>query len=122
MADLFLDPRVLNYQDDKYELILYTLRWARSLKAKGSPEPMQALIEQALRDIVDKKVTKEEILANKIATPAPAEEIPSVVSVAEDGLSDEARAARAAMTLADDDEDDDKKKGKKKAKKKEGEE
>lgn len=88
MTDLFLDPRVLNYQDDRYELILYTLRWARQLKAKGAVEPMADLIEKALREIVEKKITKDEIMANKLATePAPSEEaIPVVISVADEGV------------------------------------
>jgi len=114
MADLFLDPKVLNYQADKYQLILYTLRWARAIKAKGSPEPMQALIERALRDIVDGKVTKEEIIANKLPTDVPPDAVPAVVSVADEGLSDEALAARAA--LAEQNEEDEKKKKKKKKK------
>lgn len=33
MADLFLDPKVLNYSGDKYQLILLTLQWAKALKA-----------------------------------------------------------------------------------------
>ena len=106
MTDLFLDPKVLNYASDKYELILLTLRWARAMKAKGSPEPMPALIETALRDIVEGKITKAEIMANKLPAPAPVEEIPSIVSVAEEGPLD-------LKALADDDDD-----GKKKAKKK----
>lgn len=119
MSDLFLDPRILNYQGDRYELILYTLRWARALKAKGSPESMPHLIEQALKDIVDKKITKEEILANKAGSVAPAEEVPAVVSVADEGQTDEQRAARAALAAEEAAEE---KKGKKKAKKKEDEE
>lgn len=119
MADLFLDPKVLNYQGDKYELILYTLRWARALKAKGSPEPMPNLIEQALRDIVDEKISKTEILANKVPAIVPAEEMPTVVSVADEGQSDEARAARAA--LAEKEAAEEKKASKKGKKKKEDE-
>jgi hypothetical protein len=115
MTDLFLDPKVLNYQEDKYQLILLTMRWARALKAKGSPEPMQTLIEKALRDIVEKKITKEEIMANKIAVVASTDEIPAVVSVAEEGPSAE---AKAAMLAIDEEDDSEKKKTKKKAKKK----
>ena len=85
MADLFLDPKVLNYSADKYQLILMTLRWARAMKSKGSPEPMPVLVERALKDIVENKITIEEIMANKIVVEAPAEEIPSVVSVAGEG-------------------------------------
>ena len=117
MADLFLDPKVLDYQSDKYQLILYTLRWARAMKAKGSPDPMPVLIERALRDIVEQKVTKEEILSNKLPVEPPAEPIPSVVSVADEGMSEEAIAARAAaFAAADEDEEEKKKKSKKKKK------
>ncbi|HVO32291.1 MAG TPA: hypothetical protein VMU17_00145 [Elusimicrobiota bacterium] len=108
MTDLFLDPKVLDFSGDKYQLILHTLRWARAMKAKGSPEPMPALIEAALRDIVEKKVTAEEIMANKIVAPVETEEAPAVVSVGEDG--------DPTMKLADD-ADDEKKKAKKKKKK-----
>src|SRR5437762_5847273 len=86
MADLFLDPKVLNYDADRYELILYTLRWARSMKGKGSPEPMQELIEKALKDIVEKRVTKEDILSTKpVEVPTVVEEAPAVVSLADEG-------------------------------------
>jgi DNA-directed RNA polymerase subunit K/omega len=115
MAELFLDPKVLNYPHDKFQLILLTLRWAKALKAKGSPEPMANLVERALRDIVDGKVTKEEILSNKLPQPAPVEEIPSIVSVAEAGPGVELK-----LELPADDEDDEKK-PKKKKKKAEGE-
>ena len=71
MTDLFLDPKVLNYSADRYELILLTLRWARQLKARGAPEPMIELIEKALKDLVEQRVTKEEILANKAVAEVP---------------------------------------------------
>src|SRR5262245_18762762 len=109
MTDLFLDPKVLDYTGDKYDLILLTLRWARAMKSKGTPETMPVLIEKALKDIVEKKISAEEILANKIVEPAPVEEIPTIVSVAGDGKADlDALAA---------DSEDDKKKTKKKKKK-----
>jgi hypothetical protein len=112
MTDLFLDPKVLNYQEDRFQLILLTMRWARAMKAKGAAEPMPFLIEKALRDIVEKKITKEEIMANKVVVEAPAEEdLPTAISVADDGAS-EAKILQLAA-----DEDDDKKKTKKKAKK-----
>src|SRR4051812_42065056 len=109
MADLFLDPKVLNYQADRYELINMTLRWARALKAKGSPEPMQDLIEKALKDIVENRITKEEIMNTKVVeVPTVAEEVPAVVSLADE------EAPKSAKLL--DDADDDKKKAKKKKK------
>jgi hypothetical protein len=111
MSDLFLDPKVLNYPHDKYQLILMTLRWAKTLKAKGSPEPMAALVERALKDIVDGKVTKEEIMAIKLPEPPPVEESPSVVSVAEEGPGKELK-----LELPPDDGDDEKPKKKKKKK------
>jgi len=114
MADLFLDPKVLDFQGDRYQLILYTMRWARALKSKGSPEPMPALIERALREIVEGKISTEEIMANKVAAPAPVEEVPAVVSVADEGASE----AKAAGTAPKEDEE---KKPAKKKKKKEGE-
>ena len=79
MTDLFLDPKVLNYSADRYELILLTLRWARQLKARGSPEPMMELIEKALKDLVEQRVTKEEIVANKAVAEVPprAAEVPA---------------------------------------------
>ncbi len=106
MADLFLDPKVLNYSADKYQLILMTLRWARAMKAKGTPEPMPVLVERALKDIVENKVTIEEIMANKIAVEPVVEEIPAVVSVAGEGKAE----------LAADTEEDEGKKSKKKKK------
>src|SRR5579871_794050 len=108
MADLFLDPKVLNYTSDKYQLILMTLRWARAMKAKGTPEPMPVLVEKALKDIVENKVTIEEIMANKVVAEPVVEEIPAVVSVAGEGK---------AELAADDEADEEKKKAKKKKKK-----
>jgi DNA-directed RNA polymerase subunit K/omega len=62
MTDLFLDEKVLNYTGDKYELVLLTMRWARTLKAKGSPEPLQALIEKSLKEIVNGRLTADQII------------------------------------------------------------
>jgi len=107
MVDLFLDPKVLNYSADRYELILMTLKWARAMKAKGTPEPMPVLVERALRDIVDNKVTIAEIMANKTVIEAPVEDIPAVVSVGGEGKAE----------LAPDIEDDEEKKKTKKKKK-----
>ncbi len=105
MADLFLDPKVLNYDSDRYELILYTLRWARAMKGKGAPEPMQELIERSLKDIVEKRISKEDILSTKpVEAPTVTEEVPAVVSLADE----------EAPKLAKDDEEDEKKKAKKK--------
>ena len=108
MTDLFLDPKVLNYSADRYELILMTLKWARALKAKGSPDPMPVLVERALKDIVENKVSIAEIKANKLVTEPVAEEVPAVVSVGGEGK------AELAPEPA---EEDEKKKTKKKKKK-----
>jgi hypothetical protein len=109
MYDLFLDQKVLDYNADRYELILYTLRWARTLKGKGSAEPMQELIEKALKDIVEGRITKEEILSTKTAqAPVVAEEVPAVVSLADE------EAPKTAKLAADGEEDEEKKKAKKK--------
>src|SRR5882762_331323 len=109
MVDLFLDPKVLNYSADRYELILNTLRWARVLKGKGAPEPMQELIEKALKDIVDNKVTPEEIgNAKALEAPTVAAETPAVVSMADEEAPKTPRPAQ--------DSEDDKKKTKKKKK------
>ena len=114
MTDLFLDPKVLDYHGDRYQLILYTMRWARALKAKGSAEPMPVLIEKALKDIVEGHVTPQEIMANKVAVDeTPKEELPAVVSVADEGESEAKKAAAAAADQGDE------KKTKKKKKKEE---
>ncbi len=108
MTDLFLEPKVLDYSADRYQLILMTLKWARAMKAKGTPDPMPVLVERALRDIVDNKVTVEEIESNKTAAEPAVEETPAVVSVAGEGKTELAVEAV---------EDDEKKKTKKKKKK-----
>ena len=109
MTDLFLDPKVLDYSSDRYELILMTLKWARALKAKGTPEPMPVLVERALKDIVDNKVSMEEIKVNKLTAEPVPEEVPAVVSVGGEGKAE----------LAAEPEDDEKKSSKKKKKKEE---
>lgn len=86
MTDVFLDPKVMNYTGDKYELILLSLRWGKILKSKGTPEPLPHLVEKALRDIVEGKVSKDEIMSTAPAVePEPADELPAAVSVADDG-------------------------------------
>jgi len=55
------------------------------MKSKGTPEPMPVLVERALKDIVENKVTIAEIMANKPAAEPVAEEVPAVVSVAGEG-------------------------------------
>jgi len=109
MTDLFLDPKVLDYTGDKYDLILNTLRWARAMKSKGTPESMPVLIEKALKDIVEKRITIEEIMANKIVEAPVEDSVPPVVSVAGDGKAD-------LDALSDDTEDVSEKKTKKKKK------
>src|SRR5215467_10946358 len=109
MVDLFLDPKVLDYSTDRYQLILMTLKWARAMKAKGTPEPMPVLVEKALKDIVENKITIAEIMANKVVLETPAEELPSVVSVAGEG--------KAVLPPDDEDDDAEAKKSKKKKKK-----
>jgi DNA-directed RNA polymerase subunit K/omega len=111
MTDLFLDPKVLDYSTDRYQLILMTLKWARAMKAKGTPEPMPVLVEKALKDIVENKVTIEEIMANKLASEPAVEEVPAVVSVAGEGKVELAPDAE--------EQDEEKKKTKKKKKKEE---
>ena len=111
MTDLFLDPKVLNYDKDRYELILLTLRWARALKAKGSAEPMQELIEKSLKDIVENRVSKEDIMNTKVVEPpTTTEELPAVVSLADE------EAPKVARVAADEEDDEKKKSKKKKAK------
>lgn len=109
MSDLYQMPKVLDFKGDKYELIRLTMRWARTLKARGTPEPMQSLINKALSDLLDGKITSEEIMA----TPAPviekSEELPDIVSVIEDGPG-------SLKLPPDDEEDSEKKKAKKKKK------
>ena len=79
MTDLFLDPKVMNYPGDRYQLILLTLRWARQLKAKGDSAPMQELVERALKDLVEQRVNPEEIMNAKavVETPVPAPGAPT---------------------------------------------
>src|SRR5437660_6560446 len=111
MADLFLEPKVLNYSTDRYQLILMTLKWARALKAKGTPEPMPVLVERALKDIVENRVSMEEVKANKLNTEPVAEAVPAVVSVGGEG--------KAELAPEPEEEDEEKKKAKKKKKKEE---
>ena len=115
MTDLFLDPKVLNFSADRYELILLALRRARQVKAKNAPEPMQELIERALKDIVEGRVTREEIMTQKVPVLEPAAEAPltGAALVTIDG--EEKTTAKAS---ASGDEENGKKTKKAKAKKK----
>lgn len=118
MTDVFLEPRVLNYTGDKYELILLSLRWGRAQKAKGTPEPLQSLVEKALRDIVEGRVTKEEILSAHAPIPQPVEDdLPTAVSVVDDGPGE----GKTLPLPADDEDDADAAKKAKKTKKKKDE-
>lgn len=104
--DLFVHPKVLDYQGDKYQLITLAMRWARITKSKGTPEPLQSLIEKALVDIVEKRVTPEEILAVPAPVEPPKEEAIDPLVVAD--------TPRALPP--DDDDEEEKKKSKKKKK------
>ena len=114
MTDLFLDPKVLNYRQDRYELILASMRWARILKGRGSPQPLAELVEKALSDIVEGRVTFEEVMSNKPAPepPPPLDEAAAAAAAAEE------IAAAATDDIASDGEE---KKAKAKKKKKDEE-
>jgi hypothetical protein len=105
--DLFLHPKVLDYQGDKYQLIRLSMRWARILKARGTAEPLQSLVDKTLVDIVEGRLTSEEILAIPAPVEAPKEETPDVIAVVDD--------RPGSRTLPPDEEEEtDKKKTKKK--------
>lgn len=72
---------------------------------------MGNLVEKALKDIVENRITKEEIWANKVTAPPPTE-TPSIVSVAEEGPGKELK-----LPLPPDDDDEEEKKKPKKKKK-----
>jgi len=73
---------------------------------------MAALVEKALREIIENKITKEEILAVKPPEPPPAVETPSIISVADQGTDKELK-----LPLPPDDDDEEEKKKTKKKKK-----
>jgi hypothetical protein len=105
--DLFLHPKVLDYQGDKYQLIRLSMRWARTLKARGTPEPLQSLVNKTLLEIVEGRLTSEEILAVPAPVETPKEEVPDIAAVVDD--------RPGSRTLPPDDEDEsEKKKAKKK--------
>ena len=107
--DLFLHPKVLDYKGDKYQLIRLSMRWARTLKARGTPESLPSLLDKALVDIVEGRLTAEEILAIPAPVEPAKEETPDIVSVVDDGPG--------SRTLPPDDEEEtDKKKTAKKKK------
>ncbi len=111
MTDLFLDPKVLNYSADRYELILLALRRARQVKAKNDPAPMQELIERALKDIVEGRVTREEIITQKVPVVEPAAEASLTGGVPR-------AIEESALKIAADDEENGKKTKKTKTRKK----
>jgi len=105
--DMFLHPKVLDYQGDKYQLIRLAMRWGRTLKARGTPEPLASLVDKSLIEIVEGRLTMEEVLAVPAPVIVEAEETPDVASVVDDGPG--------SRTLPPDDEEEtDKKKTKKK--------
>jgi len=111
MSSLFVSPKVLNFSGDRYELINLTLKWAKVLKSRGTPTPMAQLIEESLVGILDGKISKEEILAQK--TPkieSHEEDMAAALGVVDGNIA-------KAILAPDDDEEDGGKKAKKKKKK-----
>lgn len=104
--DMFLHPKVLDYQGDKYELIRLAMRWARTLKARGTPEPLQSLVDKSLIELVEGRLSADEVMAVPAPVEPAKEETPDVASVIDDGPG--------SRVLPPDDEEEDKKKTKKK--------
>ena len=96
--DLFIHPHVLDFTGDKYQLITLTMRWAKTLKSRGSSEPMQALIEKSLMDLVEKRITAEEIMATPVPVVEKKDEVADVLPIVSD--------KPGSMTLPPDDEED----------------
>ncbi len=89
----FIDPKVLDNTMDRYELVTLTLRWARLLKAKGTPESMLELVDKALKEIVEGKANRDDILSHKVVPPpAPVEPAEAAAAAV---LTEEEKGAEA---------------------------
>ena len=66
---------IQNYKGNKYELILLALEHAKNVKRlTNSPEPMWTLIEQAIGEVAEGKISYDQIIEEslkKSAAPTP---------------------------------------------------
>ncbi|WP_428898260.1 hypothetical protein Dip518_000451 [Parelusimicrobium proximum] len=63
--DKELDVKIMDYSGDRYDMVVLASMWAKELrkKAEFKDKPTAAVIKAALDDILNDKITKEQILA-----------------------------------------------------------
>ncbi len=74
--DLPMEALILQCREEKYKLAYVAIRWAKEIKQKESlPDPIQALVPRALREILQGKIEIEDIeklpMLARVSTPAP---------------------------------------------------
>ncbi|MBO7191603.1 MAG: hypothetical protein J6V32_05865 [Elusimicrobiaceae bacterium] len=59
-----LDSKLMNFDGDRYDIVVLASMWAKELKKKGDykNQPNAAVIKAALDDILSGRVSKEEVL------------------------------------------------------------
>ena len=59
-----LDSKLMNFDGDRYDIVVLASMWANELKKKGDykNQPNAAVIKAALDDILSGRVSKEEVL------------------------------------------------------------
>ena len=62
--DKELDAKLMNYDGDRYDVVVLASMWAKELKKKSEykNQPHAVVIKIALDDILSGRVTKEEVL------------------------------------------------------------
>ena len=62
--DKEFDAKLMNFDGDRYDVVVLASMWAKELKKKDEykPQPNAVVIKVALDDILSNRVSKEEVL------------------------------------------------------------
>lgn len=62
--DKELDAKLMNYDGDRYDIVVLASTWAKELKKKAEykHQPNAVVIKVALDDILSNRISKEEVL------------------------------------------------------------
>ena len=93
--DKELDAALMNYDGDRYDIVVLASTWAKELKKKSEykNQPHAVVIKVALDDILSGKVTKEEVL--RIS----AENLAAELKAQEEARKEAERKAKEPMRL-----------------------
>ena len=93
--DKELDAKLMNYDGDRYDIVVLASTWAKELKKKSEykNQPHAVVIKVALDDILSGKVTKDEVLRISV------ENLEAELKAQEEARKEAERKAKEPMKL-----------------------